>query len=72
MKRNRKEKHDMGQTFTGALDAETGVYKSHALSAELLKLAALKFKIVPFTRAMRQTTRIDSYSPAAPVKVIPC
>lgn len=60
----------MGQTFTWALDAETGVYKSHALSAELLKLAALKFKIVPFTkkitkfgRRMGDTITLPYYKP---------
>ena len=40
----------MGKTYTWELDAATGVYKSHALSGDLLKLAALKFKIVPFTK----------------------
>lgn len=40
----------MGQTFTWAFDALSGVYKSNALSAELLKLAARKFRFVPFTK----------------------
>lgn len=60
----------MGQTFTWALDAESGVYKSHAMSAELLKLAALKFKIVPFTkkitkfgRRMGDTITLPYYKP---------
>lgn len=40
----------MGQTFTWEHDAETGVYKNHALSGELLKLAARKFKFVQFSK----------------------
>ena len=47
----------MGLTFTWAYDAATGVYKSHALSGELLKLAALKFKFVPFTRKITNYAR---------------
>jgi len=39
----------MGQTFTWAYDAPTGVYKQNALSKELLEIAAKKFKFVPFT-----------------------
>ena len=37
-------------TFTWTFDAATGVYKNHALSGQLLKLAARKFKFVPFTQ----------------------
>ena len=40
----------MGQTFTWTYDATSGVYKNHALSGALLKLSALKFKFVPFTK----------------------
>lgn len=40
----------MSQIFTWAFDALSGTYKSHAMSAELLTQAALKFKIVPFTK----------------------
>jgi N4-gp56 family major capsid protein len=40
----------MGKTFTWTYDAPSGTYKSHALSGELLKLAALKMKFVPFTK----------------------
>ena len=47
----------MGATFTWALDADTGVYKSHALSTELLKLAALKMKVVPFTKPIKKFAR---------------
>ena len=47
----------MGKTFTWTYDAATGVYKSHALSGELLKLAALKFKFVPFTKKIKKFTR---------------
>lgn len=39
-----------GRTYTWKYDAASGTYKSHALSADLLKLAALKFKFVPFTK----------------------
>ncbi len=41
------------QTWTW--DAPTGVYKNHHISGELLKIAALKFRFVPFTK------KIDSY-----------
>jgi len=40
----------MGATFTWSFDATTGVYKNHALSGELLKVAARDFKFVPFTK----------------------
>ena len=40
----------MGETFSWAFDAASGVYKSHALSGKLLELAALDFKVVPFTK----------------------
>jgi N4-gp56 family major capsid protein len=39
----------MGATFSWTYDAATGVYKNHALSGKLLKVAARKFKFVPFT-----------------------
>lgn len=42
----------MSGTFTWNYDAATGTYKSHALSGELLKLAALKWKFVPFTKKL--------------------
>lgn len=58
------------QTFTWTYDATTGVYKSHAMSAELLKLAALEFKFVPFTkkitafgRKMGETITLPYYKP---------
>jgi N4-gp56 family major capsid protein len=44
-------------TFSWELDADTGVYKSHAMSNELMKLAALKFKIVPFTKPIKKFAR---------------
>lgn len=47
----------MGQTYTWTFDATTGVYKSNALSGELLKLAALKLKIVPFTKKITNFSR---------------
>jgi len=40
----------MGATFSWALDAASGVYKNHALSGELLKVAARKFKFVQFSK----------------------
>jgi N4-gp56 family major capsid protein len=43
----------MGKTYTWTYDASSGTYKSHALSGDLLKLAALKFKFVPFTRKVK-------------------
>jgi len=43
------------QAFTWTYDAQTGVYKNHALSGDLLKLAARDFKFVQFTR------KVDSY-----------
>lgn len=43
------------QVFSWTYDAQTGVYKNHHISGELLKVAALDFKFVPFTK------RIDSY-----------
>ena len=46
-----------GKTFTWTYDAASGVYKSHAMSAELLKLSALKFKIVPFTKKVKSFGR---------------
>jgi len=39
----------MPATFTWTYDAATGVYKNHALSGEILKVAAREFKFVPFT-----------------------
>lgn len=47
----------MGRTFTWTYDAPSGTYKSHAMSGELLKLSALKFKIVPFTKKITQFGR---------------
>lgn len=62
----------MGKTFTWTSDAETGVYKSHALSGELLKLAARQFKFVPFTKKitkfgkkMGDTITLPYYKPVA-------
>jgi N4-gp56 family major capsid protein len=62
----------MGQTYTWSFDAPSGVYKNHALSGELLKLAALKFKIVPFTKkltnfgkGMGETVTLPFYKPTA-------
>ena len=62
----------MGRTFTWAYDATTGTYKSHAMSGELLKLAALKLKIVPFTKkinsfgkGMGETITLPYYKAAA-------
>lgn len=46
-----------GRTFTWNYDAPAGVYKSNAMSAELLKLAALKFKIAPFTKKITKFGR---------------
>lgn len=43
----------MGATFIWATDADTGVYKNHKLSGELLKLAALQWKFVPFTQKIK-------------------
>ncbi|MCG6536606.1 MAG: N4-gp56 family major capsid protein [Syntrophales bacterium LBB04] len=40
----------MGATFTWGFDATAGVYKSHQLSGELLKLAARDWKFVQFTQ----------------------
>ena len=40
----------MGTTFTWNHDAETGVYKNHHISGQLLKVAARDFKFVPFTQ----------------------
>lgn len=39
----------MGNTTTWTYDAETGVYKNHALSGKLLETAAQKMVFVPFT-----------------------
>ena len=39
----------MSNTMTWTYDAETGVYKNHALSGELLENAAQKMVFVPFT-----------------------
>ena len=47
----------MSSTFTWEQDAETGVYKSHAMSNELMKLAALKMKMVPFTKPIKKYAR---------------
>lgn len=62
----------MGATFTWTYDAASGVYKSHALSGELLKLAALKFKFVPFTKkitkfgkGMGETVTLPYYKAAS-------
>lgn len=62
----------MGQTFTWTYDAASGVYKNHALSGALLKLAALKFKFVPFTkkitnygRGMGETITLPYYKQAS-------
>lgn len=40
----------MGASFTWTYDAATGVYKNHAVSGKLLKVAARAFKFVPFTQ----------------------
>ena len=40
----------MAKPYTWTYDAPSGTYKSHELSGDLLKLAALKLKIVPFTK----------------------
>lgn len=60
----------MGSAFTWNYDAASGVYKSHALSGEILKLAALKWKFVPFTakidafgRKMGETITMPYYKP---------
>mgnify|MGYP001297538823 CR=1 FL=1 len=60
----------MGRTYSWTYDAASGTYKSHAMSADLLKLAALKFKIVPFTkkvnsfgRGMGETITLPYYKP---------
>ena len=60
----------MGRTYSWTYDAASGIYKSHAMSADLLKLAALKFKIVPFTkkvnsfgRGMGETITLPYYKP---------
>lgn len=38
------------ETYTWNYDAETGVYKNHALSGELLMVSARQWKFVPFTQ----------------------
>jgi len=43
----------MAGTYTWNYDAETGVFKNHALSGDLLTGAARKFKFVPFTRKIK-------------------
>jgi len=43
----------MGQTYTWQFDAPSGVYKSHALSNDLMDIAALEFKFVPFTKKIK-------------------
>jgi N4-gp56 family major capsid protein len=43
-----------GATFSWTYDAPSGVFKNHALSGELLKLAALDFKLVPFTKKVTE------------------
>jgi len=60
----------MGKTYTWNYDATSGVYKSHAMSGDLLKLAALKWKFVPFTkkitafgRKMGETITMPYYKP---------
>ena len=62
----------MGRTFSWTYDATSGTYKSHAMSAELLKLAALKMKIVQFTkkvdsfgRGQGETITLPYYKPIA-------
>lgn len=62
----------MGNTYTWNYDAAAGVYKSHKLSGDLLKLAALKWKFVPFTkkipafgRRQGETITMPYYKPIA-------
>jgi len=43
-----------GSTFSWTYDAPSGVFKNHGLSGELLKLAALDFKLVPFTKRVTE------------------
>lgn len=57
-------------TFTWTYDATDGVYKSHALSKELLKLAALRFRFVQFTKKVNgygrrqgETVTLPYYKP---------
>lgn len=44
-------------TFTWERDADSGVYKSHAMTGELLKLAAVQMVIVPFTKNIKKFAR---------------
>lgn len=60
----------MGKTYTWNYDAPSGVYKSHAMSADLLKLAAFKMKFVAFTkkitafgRKQGETVTLPYYKP---------
>ncbi len=62
----------MGSTFTWTWDAPSGTYKCHALSGELLNLAALKFRFVPFTKKVKgygkrqgETVTMPYYKPLA-------
>jgi len=41
-----------GQTYTWNYDAPTGVFKNHHISGDLLKVAARRFKFVPFTKKL--------------------
>ncbi|MBU2550232.1 MAG: hypothetical protein KKB20_17620 [Proteobacteria bacterium] len=43
----------MPDTFTWTYDAESGVWKNHALSGELLTVAARKWKFMPFTKKIK-------------------
>ncbi len=56
--------------FTWSYDASTGTYKSHAMSKELLKVAARKFRFVPFTKKVNgygrrqgETVTLPYYKP---------
>lgn len=62
----------MGATYTWTYDAASGVYKSHAISNDLMKIAARKFRFVPFTkkvtkfgRRMGQDITLPYYKPVA-------
>lgn len=43
----------MPNTFTWEFDAESGVYKNHALSNDALMVAARQWKMVPFTKKVK-------------------
>ena len=47
----------MSGVFTWTYDAETGVYKNHALSGALMKVSARKFKFVQFTQLVKDFAR---------------